>query len=83
MSLDTYNEWNPRNPINETDNYKDDYFDMLPKTLWDSICQTDELRVDFYIKEIESKLKDLIHYHTEKGDNYTSKQLRDIKDLLL
>lgn len=65
--LDTYNDWNPNNPINDIE-------------VFEEVVQ--ERDVEDLLAEIETKVEHLVDYFSTMENDYISKKLIEIKQLL-
>lgn len=80
--LDTYNDWNPNNPINQIE--VEAKVLTQPTTLFSAVNEQDEDIANLYFNHIEKRLQTLIDYAQNKGDEaiWLAKQIKEIKDLI-
>jgi len=80
--LDTYNDWNPNNPINQIE-VEAEVLNQ-PTTLFSAVKEQDENIVYLYFNHIEDRLQTLIDYAQNKGDEaiWLAKQIKEIKNLI-
>ena len=65
--LDTNDDWNPNNPINEIEIFEEE---VQVRDTWDLLA------------EIEEKVEHLVDYFSTMENDYVSKKLIEIKQLL-
>jgi hypothetical protein len=78
--LDTYDEHNPNNPINQEEEAKE--IMPTPSNLLEAIDLCNDVFIDSYISEINYNLVDLIDYAESSQNRWLANQLNSIKNLL-
>jgi hypothetical protein len=78
--LDTYNDYNPNNPINQDENAEE--LKITPFTLYESVNECNDIFIDIYFTEIEDRLEKLISFSGSGTNKWLQNELTLIKDLL-
>ena len=78
--LDTYDDYNPNNPINQDETEKE--IIIIPETLFDSVNECNDVFIDLYFERINEDLINLITYAECSEHAWLANKLNSIKNLL-
>ena len=79
--LDTYNDWNPKNPINEIE-IEFEEVEVEGTTLYSAVNECNDEIIDLYFNHIESQLQNLIDFSKGTDNTWLAGCLEDIKKQL-